>query len=174
MKKTLLALTAALLASTANANTLVDNVNGIQVGPDGKLQTFKALVIGEDGKVVQVLQNPETVRLANITHHVDGQGRTMMPGLIDAHGHVTDLGFAALRLDLTGTTSLQDLQQRLRSYAAGHPELKWVSGFGWNQELWADKKFPTSADLDAAVADRPVTLERVDGHAVVANGAALR
>ena len=174
MKRMLLALAAALLASAASADTLIDNINGIQVGADGKLQHFRALTIGEDGKVRQVLEHPELVRLAGITSRVDGGGRTLMPGFIDAHGHVMDLGYAALRLNLTGTSSLADLQQRLRDYAAAHPDAKWVLGFGWNQELWPEKRFPTAADLDAIVPDRPVVLERVDGHAIVANSAAMK
>src|SRR5438270_157500 len=59
-------------------------------------------------------------------------------------------------------------------YAAAHPSDAWLIGFGWNQEFWPDKRFPTTADLDAVVADRPVVLERVDGHALVANSAAMK
>ena len=92
MKRMLLALAAALLASAASADTLIDNINGIQVGADGKLQHFRALTIGEDGKVRQVLEHPELVRLAGITSRVDGGGRTLKPGFIDAHGYVMDLG----------------------------------------------------------------------------------
>jgi predicted amidohydrolase YtcJ len=102
------------------------------------------------------------------------EGRTMLPGIIDAHGHVMELGADALQLDVVGTRSLVELQQRLRAYAAAHPGAKWIKGAGWNQELWPDKKFPTAADLDAIVRDRPVVLERVDGHALVANSAAMR
>jgi hypothetical protein len=174
MHKLLFALGAAIVAFPALADTLIDNVNGIQVGAGGNLKHFRALVVGDDGKVRQVLEQPELVRLAGITSHVDGGGRTLLPGLIDAHGHVTDLGFAALRLDVTGTKSLAELQQRLRDYAAAHPDAKWILGFGWNQELWTEKRFPTAADLDAIVPDRPVVLERVDGHAIVANSAAMK
>ena len=173
MRTSLLALALALLPSPLIADTLIRNVNGIQVGADGKLQHFNALVIGDDGKVKAVLNRAE-IDKAKVTDSFDGQGRTLLPGFIDAHGHVTDLGFAALRLDLTGTHSLAELQQRLRDYAAAHPKDEWLIGFGWNQELWPDKKFPTSADLDAVVGERPVVLERVDGHAVVANSAALK
>jgi predicted amidohydrolase YtcJ len=173
MRTSLLALALALLPSPLLADTLIRNVNGIQVGADGKLQHFNALVIADDGKVKAVLDRAELYK-AKITGSVDGQGRTLLPGFIDAHGHVTDLGFAALHLDLTGTQSLSELQQRLRDYAAAHPKDSWLIGFGWNQELWSDKRFPTSADLDAVVRDRPVVLERVDGHAVVANSAALK
>ena len=103
-----------------------------------------------------------------------GGWRTMLPGLIDAHGHVMGLGFGALQLDLTGTTSLADLQARLKAYAAANPGSGWILGRGWNQENWADKGFPTAADLDLVVGDRPVWLSRVDGHASVGNSAALK
>jgi predicted amidohydrolase YtcJ len=171
MHKPLLALVA-LLSTTAYADTLVSNVNGIQVGADGQLQHFTGLVIADNGKVKTVLTGPPPP--IAFTRTVDGGGRTMLPGLIDAHGHVMDLGFAALRIDVTGTHSIAELQQRLRDYAATHPNDPWIVGFGWNQEMWAEKRFPTSADLDTAVSDRPVVLERVDGHAVVANSAALK
>jgi hypothetical protein len=173
MRLSLIALTAALLPSPLFADTLIQHVNGIQVGADGKLQHFNALVVGNDGKVKAVLERAELYK-AKVADTVDGGGRTLLPGLIDAHGHVADLGFTALRLNLTGTHSLAELQQRLRDYAATHPKDSWLIGFGWNQELWPNKRFPTSADLDAVVNDRPVLLERIDGHAVVANSAALK
>ena len=173
MTRTALALCALLFASAANAVTIVENVNGIQIGADGKLQHFGSFVIGDDGRVTQVMANP-TPRMNRFDHMINGEGRTVLPGLIDAHGHVMDLGFAALRIDVTGTQSITELQQRLRDYAAAHPNDAWIVGFGWNQESWPEKRFPTSADLDAAVSDRPVVLERVDGHAVVANSAALK
>ena len=174
MRKPFIALIAALSASAASADTLISNINGVQATADGKLQHFKALVVSDDGKVQAVLEHPETVRLAGIARTVDGGGRTLLPGMIDGHGHVIDLGFAALRLDLTETASLAELQHRLSDYAAAHPEAKWIQGFGWNQELWREKRFPTAADLDAIVPDRPVVLERVDGHAYVVNSAAMK
>jgi predicted amidohydrolase YtcJ len=171
MIKPLIAL-AALLSTSAIADTLVTNVNGMQVGADGELQHFSGLLIGKDGKVKSVLTGPPPPMTFDQT--IDGHGQTLLPGLIDGHGHVEDLGFYALRLDVTGTQSLAELQQRLRDYAAAHRDTKWILGGGWNQELWPEKRFPTSADLDAAVSDRPVVLERVDGHAVVANSAAMK
>ena len=172
MIKTLSAIAAALLASTASASTLIEHANGVQVDAAGRVQHFTAMLIGDDGKVLRLVQAGQP--LPKATTVVNAHGQTLLPGFIDAHGHVMDLGFAALHLNLTGTSSLADLQQRLRDYAAAHPNDAWLIGFGWNQELWPDKKFPTAADLDAAVPDRPVVLERVDGHAVVANSAAMR
>ncbi len=169
----------ALLASPALANTLIHNANGIQVGPDGKLQRFESLLIDDEGKVIQTftkVQNP-----AHNGPRIDAQGRTLLPGLIDAHGHLIDspgadmgLGLLLIQLDLTGSQSIAEVQRRLREYAAANPDVPWITGRGWNQELWSDKRFPTAADLDAVVADRPAFLLRVDGHAAVANTAALR
>jgi predicted amidohydrolase YtcJ len=167
-----LLLTAALLASPADADTLIDNVKGVQVDVSGKLSNFSGLLVGDDGKVVRLVRADELKPEAKV--RVDGDGRTLLPGLIDAHGHVMGLGLALSQLDLTGTKSLAELQQRLRHYAAANPDLPWITGRGWNQELWADKRFPTAADLDAVVPGRPVWLERVDGHASVANSAAMK
>jgi predicted amidohydrolase YtcJ len=172
MRKTFLALAAALLASPALADTLIDNANGVQVDQASRIQHFTGLLIGDDGKIVKILHIGDKRPKAQTI--VDAGGRTLLPGMIDAHGHVMDLGFGALRLNLVGTRSLAELQQRLRAYAATHPDAKWIQGFGWNQELWPGKKFPTAADLDAIIPDRPVVLERVDGHAIVANSAAMR
>src|ERR1044072_7543071 len=126
MRNVLIAAAAALLASPAWSNTLIDNVNGIQVGADGKLQHFSALLIGDDGKVLRTIDKLDNIRL-NVQQTVDGGGKTLLPGLIDAHGHVMGLGFAALQLDLVGTASVEDLRERLRSYAAARPNDLWLS-----------------------------------------------
>lgn len=173
MHKALLALGALLVSSTASAETLISNVNGIQATADGKIEHFGSLLIGDDGRVKQVMKNP-TPRLSRFDRIINGEGRTLLPGLIDAHGHVLGLGFGALQLDLVGTSSLDDLKQRLRAYASAHPDARWIIGRGWNQELWPNKRFPTEADLDSVVNDRPVVLERVDGHAYVVNSAAMK
>jgi predicted amidohydrolase YtcJ len=97
----------------------------------------------------------------------------MLPGLIDAHGHVMGLGFQALTLDLSDTKSLDEAKAKITAYVAANPNRKWVIGRGWNQEVWKLGRFPTAADLDAVVSDRPVWLERADGHAGWANSAAM-
>ena len=171
MRRSLIALTA-LLAAPATADTLIDNANGVQVDAAGKLERFSGLLIGDDGKVVRTLRKGEARPAATV--RIDAGGKTLLPGLIDAHGHIMGLGFQALQLDLTGTTSLSDLQARLKAYAAANPGTGWIQGRGWNQENWADKRFPTAADLDAVISDRPVWLGRVDGHASVANSEAMK
>ncbi|QIK96551.1 amidohydrolase [Sphingomonas sp. HDW15A] len=167
------ALAAVLLASAANADTLYNNFNGIQADAGGRIERFDGLLVGDDGKVKRVLHG-EKLKLAGDTRVVDLGGRVLMPGLIDAHGHVMGLGYAVIQLDLTGTRSLDELKDRLRKYAAENPGTGWILGRGWNQELWTEKRFPTAADLDSVVSDRPVWLGRVDGHASVGNSAAMR
>lgn len=162
----------------ARADTLVDNVQGETVTADGRVDRFVALVFSDDGFVKAVIHKGEKAPRAQ--YRVDGKGRVLLPGLIDAHLHLSELGFAALVLDLTDTRSLAEAQDRIRAYAAAHPDRPWIIGRGWNQELWGLKdaagraRFPTAAELDAAVADRPVWLGRVDGHAGWANSAAIR
>jgi predicted amidohydrolase YtcJ len=172
MRKLLPALAAALLASPAYSDTLIDHANGIQVDAAGHLQHFTGLLIDNNGKVVRLLRTGDAMPKASLV--VDAHGRTLLPGFIDAHGHVMELGLSAIQLELVGTSSLDELKQRLRSFAAAHPDARWIIGRGWNQELWPDKRFPTAADLDSVVADRPVVLDRVDGHALVANSAAMK
>src|SRR3954449_2317163 len=99
MIKPLLALAAALLATSASADTLISNVNGIQVDANGKLEHFTGILIGNDGKVKRLLHG-ELFKLRD-TDVVDAQGRTVLPGLVDAHGHVLDLGEAATIVQLT-------------------------------------------------------------------------
>ena len=159
-------------AAPVYADGMVENVNGITLDKDGKVVRFSAALIDREGKVSQLLTSKEKAPKQLDFRH-DGRGLTMLPGLIDAHGHVMGLGFAALTLDLSGTNSLEEAQAAIKAYAAKYPERRWIVGRGWNQEKWGLGRFPTSADLDAVVADRPIWLERVDGHAGWANSKAM-
>jgi predicted amidohydrolase YtcJ len=172
MRLLLAAALAVLAAPAAFADGLIENVNGITLDKDGKVVRFTGLLIGRDGKVSQLL-TPRDKAPKQLDFRHDGKGLTMLPGLIDAHGHVIGLGFAALTLDLSGTNSLEEAQAAIRGYAAKYPDRRWIIGRGWNQEKWGLGRFPTAADLDVAVVDRPVWLERVDGHAGWANSRAL-
>ncbi|SFS02611.1 amidohydrolase [Sphingomonas jatrophae] len=160
-------------APPPNEGGLIDNVDGLTLDEDGRVRRFTGLLIGKDGNVKRLLAAGDK-RPEWLDFKLDGRGRVLMPGLIDAHGHVMDLGFRALRLDLFATTSLADAQNALGRYAREHETPTWIQGGGWNQERWKLGRFPTAADLDAVVPDRPVVLERVDGHALLANSAAMR
>jgi hypothetical protein len=152
---------------------LVDDINGYTMNGDGQLEHFSGLLIGKDGRVARLLHDGDT-RPERPAFRLDGQHRTLLPGLIDAHGHVSSLGFQALSLDLTDTNSLEEAQHKLQRYVAGHETPAWIRGGGWNQEKWKLGRFPAAADLDPFTGDRPVILERVDGHAVLVNSAAMK
>ena len=171
MKK-FLTLALLALATPAVADGLVENVNGITLDKDGKVIRFTAVLISKDGKVTELLTKKDKLPKQLDFRH-DGRGATMLPGLIDAHGHVMGLGFQQLTLDLSATNSLAEAQAAIKAYAAKHPDRRWIIGRGWNQEKWGLGRFPTASDLDVAVSDRPVWLERVDGHAGWANSKAM-
>jgi predicted amidohydrolase YtcJ len=105
---------------------------------------------------------------------IDAGEATVIPGMIDAHGHVSGLGMTHLTADLVGTRSKAEILQKLRDFATTLPSGAWLIGQGWDQNDWAQHAFPTAADLDAAFPDRPVWLSRIDGHAGWANTAAMR
>jgi len=172
MLRTLMAACAALIASPAMADTLVYNVDGITIDAEGEVLRFTGLIYDEQGKVVRVLERGEE-RPADLDYAVDGQGRVMLPGMIDAHVHVMDIGFSALTLDLTDTESLEDALAKIKQFADDNPGRPWILGRGWNQEKWGLGRFPTAAELDAIVPDRPVWLERADNHANWANSLAM-
>lgn len=159
------------LAAPALADTLVDNVDGMTIDEAGKVQRFTGLVFDEDGKVVQVLQRGEA--RPPVDYRLDGKGRVLIPGMIDAHVHVMDIGFAALTLDLSDTTSLEDALAKIKAFAEANPGRPWILGRGWNQEKWGLGRFPTAAELDAVISDRPVWLERADNHANWGNTLAI-
>jgi predicted amidohydrolase YtcJ len=160
------------IVAPARADTLVDNVDGWTLDAGGEVQRFTGLMFDNEGRITRLLRRGER-RPERPDFRLDGRGQVLMPGLIDAHGHVMGLGFQAMTLDLSSTRSLAEAQAAIRAYAAANPGLPWIMGRGWNQEAWGLGRFPTAADLDAAVADRPVWLERVDGHAGWANSRAM-
>jgi len=104
---------------------------------------------------------------------IDLEGFTVMPGFIDAHMHLDMLAVSLNSIDLRGVESIESLKKRLREYYEKHPDSEWIVGRGWDQELFKERRWPNRFDLDEAVSDKPVLLERVCGHAAVANTKAL-
>lgn len=99
---------------------------------------------------------------------------TILPGLTDAHAHLYGLGVALDVVDLTGTQSYDEVIARVKQRAATTAPGEWITGRGWDQNDWPVQEFPAFAPLDAAVPDHPVFVTRVDGHAALANSAAMR
>jgi predicted amidohydrolase YtcJ len=161
-----------LLAGSAWAgDTAIHNVSGYTSTSSG-IQEFTVLVFSDKGKVVAtgdeslLNEHPDAIR-------IDGNGRTLLPGLTDGHAHLYGYGFLQQSLNLTGTPSLTESLLKIDAYAKDNPHARWILGRGWNQVLWPIKEFPTAADIDTVVTDRPVLLDRIDGHAVWANSKAM-
>jgi predicted amidohydrolase YtcJ len=104
---------------------------------------------------------------------IDLGGRAVLPGLVDAHGHLMYLARLRLALDVAGVRSETEIAERVAARAALARPGEWISGRGWDQNLWPGAAFPSRASLDRAAPDRPVALVRVDGHATWANSRAL-
>jgi predicted amidohydrolase YtcJ len=134
----------------------------------------QAMAFDASGRILDVGDAKALLARHPGAKRLDVGSATVVPGLIDAHGHVSGLGWAMLTADLVDTASKAEILERLR---AKEKELKpgeWLIGRGWDQNDWPEKAFPTAADLDAAFPDRPVWLSRIDGHAGWANSAAMR
>lgn len=166
-----------LFAQAAPA-TVVKNANGYTMLPGLQLKQFSALAMDAEGKIRAVgsLIDVQKVLGAEFASakQIDLAGKTMLPGLIDAHGHIFSLGEAANELQLRDSSSLAQAQSLVASYAKTHPAAQWLVGFGWNQARWQLGRFPTAQELDSVTGTRPAWMVRVDGHAGWANTAALK
>jgi predicted amidohydrolase YtcJ len=127
------------------------------------------------GETIAAVGPADELRRANPNAHVvDATGATILPGLTDAHGHLYGLGLALDTVSLVGLPTYEEGIARVKERASRAAANEWIIGRGWDQNRWPGKQFPTAAPLDAAVSDHPVWLRRVDGHAGVANSAAMR
>ena len=123
----------------------------------------KIAAVGND---LKALEGPKTRIL-------DAKGATIVPGLIDSHGHLEGLGSSLEILDLRGVTSEAEIAAKVKAAAAKAAPGEWIVGRGWDQNLWVNKQFPTTDSLTQAAPKNPVALTRIDGHATWANRAAL-
>lgn len=162
------------LSSQAFADTLLFNANGYTLQKSGALKKFDAMVFDSHGKILEVGNGKSLKRHYAQAQLLDAGGKTVLPGLIDAHGHVFGLGNAVSRLSLRATTSLAEAQAAIADYAKKFPQHQWILGGEWNQAIWKLGRFPTAAEIDSVVSERPVWLRRVDGHAGWANSAAMK
>jgi len=172
MKKLILCSILVLSGNAALADTtLISNVNGYTLNDDRQLQQFSAIQFSDD-TIDRIFLEGDALP-GDVEHVIDGDGQTLIPGLVDSHGHVLSYGLSLLRVDLIGSDSEEEAARRVGDFSANNTELEWIQGRGWNQVLWPSNEFPSAASLDAVVSDKPVWLSRVDGHAAWANSAAM-
>ena len=131
-------------------------------------------MVAVDGRIVYIGSAEGARKFAPAgARIVDLHGRTVLPGLTDAHAHLAGIGYRELEFNLEGSTGVIDLQTRLKTRADHTAAGKWITGRGWIETRWTPAAFPTKQDLDAVVSDRPVLLGRAGGHGAVANSLAL-
>ena len=143
--------------------------NGKIVTVDEAFSIQEAVVV-RDGRIVAVGGNDLLSRY-DASRVIDLEGRMVMPGFNDTHTHISGTPFR--ELDLTETTSIAQLQEQVRSKAEQLGEGEWVTGYGWAEDVFAEQRMPTRADLDAAAPRNPVTLTRAGGHSAVVNSLAF-
>src|SRR5712692_8304774 len=159
--------------TTVIPNNLVFSGGTVVSGSDQVPRSNYAVAVA-DGRVVavgpsnQILYDYPQARVIDIT------GTTVVPGLTDAHGHLYGLGLSLDTVNLVGSSTFGETIARVKERSSAAQPGEWILGRGWDQNRWPGKQFPTAAPLDAAIPDHPVWLRRVDGHAGLANSAAMR
>lgn len=159
-------------AQRATADLIVTNARIYTVDPS---RPFVEAMVVSNGRVLFTgpVRAAMTYRGSN-TRVLDADGQTIIPGMIDAHVHLLGLGTALRTVDLVGTTSYDQVIQRVAARAKAVPAGAWISGRGWDQNDWGDTRFPSHEALSRAVPNHPVYLTRIDGHAALVNAAAMK
>ena len=172
MKKLLLIATVVLVFSCTTkeeVDLIVTNANVYTV--DANFSKANSFAV-KDGKFVAVGDSEEITQKYDAAEQLDAEGKTIVPGLIDAHCHFYGLGQNQQVVDLVGTQSFDEVVERVVAFQKERPS-NFIRGRGWDQNDWEVKEFPTKNKLDELFPDTPVALERVDGHAYLVNQKAL-
>ncbi|WP_027124610.1 amidohydrolase [Gelidibacter mesophilus] len=173
MKKLLVLLYIALIFSCENEKIEVDSIviNGNIYTVNDDFDNAEAFVI-KDGKFLEIGSSQAIQDKYASSTIIDANGKTIVPGFIDAHCHFLGLGLNQQSVDLVGTKSFEEIIQRISDFQ-NEKNLDFITGRGWDQNSWEVREFPNKALLDALYPDTPIVLTRIDGHAILANQAAL-
>lgn len=156
-----------------SASTLV-LLNANVITLNQKQPKAEAIAI-QNRRIIAVGSNKDVRKyIVKKTRVIDAKNNTIVPGFVDCHVHMTGFGQFLQNLDLRNVESMKEMQRKMRKHAQKNSEKSWILGGRWDQDKFAEKRYPTRRDLDAAVADKPVFLVRVCGHLGVANSRALQ
>jgi len=158
-----------LAAHAQTADLAVVNARIYTVNP--KLPQAKAMAIRQG--LVIAIGDDVSRQIGASTKVIDAHGETVIPGLIDSHGHVEGLGTFLDNLDFRGIASEKEIADKVRTAAKTAKPGEWILGRAWDQNLWPSKQFPTADSISAAAPNNPVALTRVDGHATWVNRKAM-
>jgi predicted amidohydrolase YtcJ len=175
MKITVSFLCAALsLALTALRAETTVFINGNIYTGNERAPHAEALV-AKDGRIAFVGSNADAKKIqSGDARVIDLAGKTVLPGLTDSHCHIFGIGEREMNLNLEGANTLGDFLAKVKERVTKTERGKWITGRGWIETFWQPPQFPTRGDLDKIAPDNPVFLTRADGHAAIANSAALK
>ncbi|HEV3147787.1 MAG TPA: amidohydrolase [Chthoniobacterales bacterium] len=149
-------------------------INGNIYTVNERQSHVEAIAVKKD-RIAFVGSTEDAKKLASDkTRIVDLRGRTVVPGMTDSHCHIFGIGEREMNLNLEGTNSRDDFLAKVKGRVAQTERGKWIIGRGWIETFWKPPQFPSHTDLDKIAPDNPVFLTRADGHASVANSAALK
>jgi predicted amidohydrolase YtcJ len=139
---------------------------------DAKFSMGEALAI-KDGKFVAIGSNAEILSKYQAKNNLNAKGKALFPGFNDAHAHFYGYGSFLQEVNLVGTKSYAEIQQKILKFSQANPNKTWLIGRGWDQNDWKIKTFPDKNPLDKLFPNKPVALVRIDGHAMLVNQKAL-
>src|SRR3989338_7733329 len=160
--------------SLSAAPVVLHNIQGYGFDEKGQIAEFSHFVFDNQSGKVLARGDKAAVTAYNNAEQIDGKGQTLLPGLIDGHGHVLGFGQNLNQVDLRTSSSEAQAVAQVAAFAKAHQQSQWILVRGCNQVLWPTQQFPGKTLLDESIKDKPVWLTRVDGHAGWANSKALQ
>ncbi|MHA1958721.1 MAG: amidohydrolase [Candidatus Thorarchaeota archaeon] len=149
------------------ADLIVYNANIITMDPAKPVasamavKSYKILAVGSEAEIADLATDAKRV--------IDLGGKTVVPGFIDAHTHLTSAGIRSKHVELMGTRSRAGALKKVRAALGNYGPDEWVRGYGWDESLWEEKKYLTAKDLDGVSSEQPIALYRIDGHLLSVN-----
>lgn len=139
---------------------------------DSSFSTAEAMVV-ENGKIIKTGKKDELEKNFEAKDRLDANGKFIYPGFIDAHAHFLGYGMGLQTVNLVGTSSWEEIIEKVKAFAKDFPKDQWIVGRGWDQNDWKHQEYPNNSVLNELFPDQPVILTRIDGHAAIANQTAL-
>lgn len=154
----------------SNADLIVFNATVYTI--DSTFSIAEAFAVN-DGKIVSIGKSADILNTYDAKEKIDAQGKAIYPGFIDAHAHFIDYGQSLFSVDLVGCSSFDEVTERVKKFSKENPDETWIRGRGWDQNKFPGREYPNNQQLNELFPEKPVVLERIDGHAVIANKKAL-
>lgn len=172
--KQYLPLLISFIAMSCSEPTQVDCIVKGKIYTVDEKSTMAEAVAINDGKILAVGSSKKIAEEYEAENLMDFGDKPVYPGFYDAHCHFLGYGLTLQEASLVGTSSIDEVVERLKAFSTDHPEAEWITGRGWDQNDWSVKEFPDFKVLDEAFPDKPVYLVRIDGHAAWVNSAAIK